>query len=123
MPSDTKFFEMISGIKNELKGLKSEGLEVMEFAMGPLMGTPVQDATFLIVLGGSQESTIPKKCLGDAKFQLFKKTSPRQASFCEDLTLRAQRHVERFSRKGLVVRVGFESYSRVQEEGPFSYFR
>lgn len=122
MASDTKFFEMIAGIKSELKGLKSEGLEVVDFAVGTLLGTPVQDGTFWIVLGGSLESTIPKKCLGDAKFQLVKKNAPRQASFCEDLTLRAQRHVERFSRKGLVLRVGFESYSRVQEEGPFSYF-
>ncbi len=123
MASDTKFFEMISGLKNELKGLKSEGLEVVDFAMGTLVGTPVQDATFWIVMGGSQESTIPRKCLGEAKLQLVKNTSPRQASFCEDLNLRAQRHVDRFSRKGLALKVGFESYSRVQEEGPFSYFR
>jgi hypothetical protein len=123
MATDTPFFKMLDGVKAELKGLKGEGLEVVDFAIGTLTGTPVAEAVFWVVLGGAQESRVPQRCLGEAKLQLFKKSFPTQASFCESLAFQVQRHVDYFSREGLVVKVGFESYSRVQEEGPLSYFR
>ncbi len=123
MPSDKKFFEMMDGVKAELKGQTGEGLEVVDFAYGRLLGVPVLDATFWIILGGAQESRVPARCLGEAKLSLFKSNFPTQASFCEALQFQLQKHVDRFTREGLVVKVGFESYSRIQETGPFSYFQ
>jgi len=123
LDEDPKFFEMIELIENDIRGLSGEGLMVDSFEVSASFLVPIMDATLWIILKGPNEKLIPKWCIGDDARKNFRNTAPPQGAFCDEIEKRILDHIQRFNRKNLVVDVGFESLSRVNEVGSFGYFR